>query len=89
MNDPPVGTSKLGAIFRSSVTHPALLVPPSGAPDVPQHGGGYASSRTAPPHPKASAELAAIRISGLTACAMLEGTGKVQPGETVCYNHDL
>jgi len=33
--------------------------------------------------PEASGEMAALRISALTACAMMEITGKVQEGETV------
>ena len=33
--------------------------------------------------PEPTAAMAALRISALTACAMMEITGKVQPGETV------
>lgn len=33
--------------------------------------------------PEPSAEMAALRISGLTACAMIEVTGQVRAGETV------
>lgn len=33
--------------------------------------------------PTASPECVGLRISALTSCAMLEGTGKIRPGETV------
>ena len=33
--------------------------------------------------PEATSEYVGLRISALTACAMLEQTGKLQPGETV------
>lgn len=51
-------------------------------------GGGFAEYTKAKAHmlwkvPQPTGEMAALRISALTACAMMEITGKVRAGETV------